>query len=62
MEICPDMICITQLLCKRINKTGGSALLIDYGHEGEKGDTFRVSQSLCIFHLTSFSIISCNLL
>ncbi|CAH8496434.1 unnamed protein product [Schistosoma intercalatum] len=41
VEICPDMICITRLLCKRINKTGGSALLIDYGHEGEKGDTFR---------------------
>ncbi|CAH8486544.1 unnamed protein product [Schistosoma turkestanicum] len=41
VEICPDMICLTQLLCKRINETGGAALLVDYGHEGEKGDTFR---------------------
>ncbi|VDQ04813.1 unnamed protein product [Trichobilharzia regenti] len=43
VEICPDMLCLTQVLCKRISQTGGAALLIDYGHEGEKGDTFRVS-------------------
>ncbi|CAH8838796.1 unnamed protein product [Trichobilharzia szidati] len=41
VEICPDMMCLTQVLCKRISQTGGAALLIDYGHEGEKGDTFR---------------------
>nr|CAH8839000.1 unnamed protein product [Trichobilharzia regenti] len=41
VEICPDMLCLTQVLCKRISQTGGAALLIDYGHEGEKGDTFR---------------------
>ncbi|KAK4469596.1 hypothetical protein MN116_007132 [Schistosoma mekongi] len=41
VEICPDMICLTQLLSKRIYEMGGAALLIDYGHEGEKGDTFR---------------------
>ncbi|CAH8494638.1 unnamed protein product [Heterobilharzia americana] len=41
VEICPEMLCLTQVLCKRISENGGAALLIDYGHEGEKGDTFR---------------------
>lgn len=30
-------------MADRIEKDGGFALIMDYGHSGEKGDTFRVS-------------------
>ena len=32
-----------QAMCKHLTAYGGSALIGDYGHWGEKGDTFRVS-------------------
>jgi hypothetical protein len=32
-----------QAMCKHLTTYGGSALIGDYGHWGENGDTFRVS-------------------
>lgn len=34
---------IIDAMADRIEKDGGFALIMDYGHSGEKGDTFRVS-------------------
>jgi len=44
-----------QSMCKHLTTYGGSALIGDYGHWGEKGDTFRV----CIYlgRLTPLNII-----
>lgn len=42
LEISPDSALIIQSLSKRIVEDGGCALIADYGHSGEKGDTFRV--------------------
>ena len=33
---------MVQALSQRISEDGGCALIADYGHDGEKGDTFRV--------------------
>ena len=43
MEVCPDAGVIIQELAQRISLTGGAALIADYGHDGTKTDTFRVS-------------------
>ena len=37
-----------QTLCKYISTHGGAALIGDYGHWGEKEDTFRVGISLSL--------------
>lgn len=43
MEVCPEAgVLILRLAC-RIEKDGGAALIADYGHDGTKTDTFRVS-------------------
>jgi len=41
-EISPMTGIIVQQMAEFINTNGGSALLADYGHDGEKTDTFRV--------------------
>ena len=43
VEICPDAGLIAQQIATRLEGNGGIALIIDYGHEGEVCDTFRVS-------------------
>ena len=48
MEISPDSAQVVQALSERISEDGGCALIADYGHNGEKGDTFRVIQSSLI--------------
>lgn len=40
-EICPDAGLIGQQIAARLEKSGGTALIIDYGHEGDSNDTFR---------------------
>jgi len=41
IEVCPGAALTVQEMCRRIRAAGGMALLADYGHTGEKGDTFR---------------------
>lgn len=42
LEISPRTLGIARQLATRVDVHGGIALIADYGHEGEKGDTFRV--------------------
>ncbi|XP_067901414.1 protein arginine methyltransferase NDUFAF7, mitochondrial isoform X2 [Heterodontus francisci] len=41
LEICPEAGVIIQSLASRITEDGGAALIVDYGHNGTKTDTFR---------------------
>ncbi|XP_059483598.1 protein arginine methyltransferase NDUFAF7, mitochondrial [Neocloeon triangulifer] len=41
LEICPSAGALLQNLADRFTEDGGFLLLADYGHNGEKGDTFR---------------------
>ncbi|XP_073672820.1 protein arginine methyltransferase NDUFAF7, mitochondrial isoform X1 [Garra rufa] len=41
VEVCPDGGVIVQKLASRIAEDGGAALIVDYGHDGTKTDTFR---------------------
>ncbi|KAJ6664750.1 hypothetical protein lerEdw1_006323 [Lerista edwardsae] len=41
VEVCPDAGIIIQKLAHNIEKNGGAALIVDYGHDGTKTDTFR---------------------
>ena len=43
IEVSPVSGMITQEIASNIDKHGGFALIADYGHHGEKEDTFRVS-------------------
>lgn len=43
MEVCPEAGVIAQQLAQRLEEDGGIALIADYGHTGDKTDTFRVS-------------------
>ena len=40
--MCPEAGILIQKICKRMKEDGGITLVIDYGHDGEKTDTFRV--------------------
>ncbi|KAA3673619.1 NADH dehydrogenase [ubiquinone] 1 alpha subcomplex assembly factor 7 [Paragonimus westermani] len=41
VEVCPRALVLIDDLCQRLTKTPSAALLIDYGHLGEKGNTLR---------------------
>jgi len=41
LEVSPQSLVTTQEMAARIHQDGGIGLIIDYGHEGEKTDTFR---------------------
>uniref|UniRef100_A0A8C5SDC4 Protein arginine methyltransferase NDUFAF7 n=1 Tax=Laticauda laticaudata TaxID=8630 RepID=A0A8C5SDC4_LATLA len=41
VEVCPDAGVIIQKLASHVENNGGAALIIDYGHDGTKTDTFR---------------------
>ncbi|XP_063289373.1 protein arginine methyltransferase NDUFAF7, mitochondrial [Pelobates fuscus] len=41
VEVCPSAAVITQKLAHQIDRHGGAALIADYGHFGDKTDTFR---------------------
>ncbi|XP_046970965.1 protein arginine methyltransferase NDUFAF7 homolog, mitochondrial [Vanessa cardui] len=41
LEISPRALGIARQLATRVDQYGGLALIADYGHNGEKGDTFR---------------------
>lgn len=41
LEVCPEAGVIMNDLAQRIEKNGGAALIIDYGHNGTETDTFR---------------------
>ena len=43
MEVCPQAGIVVTEIADRIAKYHGFALIADYGHTGEKTDTFRVS-------------------
>ncbi|TRY62882.1 hypothetical protein TCAL_00350 [Tigriopus californicus] len=40
-EICPLAGMYTQLMSDKVDQFGGAALIADYGHNGDKGDTLR---------------------
>ncbi|RXM36096.1 NADH dehydrogenase [ubiquinone] complex I, assembly factor 7 [Acipenser ruthenus] len=41
VEVCPEGGVLVQRLTNRISEDGGAALIADYGHAGDKTDTFR---------------------
>ncbi|XP_041468955.1 protein arginine methyltransferase NDUFAF7, mitochondrial-like isoform X1 [Lytechinus variegatus] len=41
VEVCPTAAVIVQEMAGRIYSDGGMALIVDYGHDGTKTDTFR---------------------
>lgn len=41
VEVCAEAGVIVQKLASRIAEDGGAALIVDYGHDGTKTDTFR---------------------
>ncbi|GBP60018.1 Protein arginine methyltransferase NDUFAF7 homolog, mitochondrial [Eumeta japonica] len=41
LEVSVKSLSIARQLAQRVDENGGIALIVDYGHEGEKGDTFR---------------------
>ena len=43
LEVSPESAIVVKTLSTRIAEDGGFALIADYGHDGEKGDTFRVN-------------------
>ena len=47
VEVCPIAGVIVQEMADRIYNDGGLSLIVDYGHDGTKTDTFRVN---CLFH------------
>ena len=47
VEIAPEGGVIAEELTQRIKEDGGFALVADYGHNGDKSDTFRVSTTDC---------------
>lgn len=42
IEVSPESGTMVQKISQRVSNHGGRALIIDYGHEGTKTDTFRV--------------------
>lgn len=46
IEVSPDAARYMEAIAKRLNEYNGSALVIDYGHDGQGGDTFRVPSPL----------------
>lgn len=46
MEISPETGTIAKYISELLYEEGGFSLFIDYGHSGEKTDTFRVSRNL----------------
>ena len=53
VELCPEAGVIVQEIATRLHDDGGFALLADYGHMGEKSDTFRVMPRLiCVLMLS----------
>ena len=49
LEVSPESAVVVKTLSTRIAKDGGVALIADYGHDGEKGDTFRVNIGFDLF-------------
>ncbi|KAF7256717.1 hypothetical protein EG68_06322 [Paragonimus skrjabini miyazakii] len=41
VEVCPRALVLMDELCQRLTETPSAALIIDYGHLGEKGNTLR---------------------
>lgn len=63
MEVCPEGGVIVQKLANRIADDGGAALIVDYGHDGTKTDTFRVSAMIVIsLRLSLILFIGCNII
>ncbi|XP_071962536.1 protein arginine methyltransferase NDUFAF7, mitochondrial-like isoform X2 [Antedon mediterranea] len=53
VEICPEAGVIVQDIVQRITEDGGSALIADYGHDGEKQDTLRAFKEHKLFDILS---------
>lgn len=57
VEISPESDLIARHIAERIENFGGFGLIMDYGHLGEKEDTFRVSNEfLSMFSIETFLI------
>lgn len=42
VEVCPEAGVIVNYISELLHEEGGFSLFVDYGHSGEKTDTFRV--------------------
>lgn len=42
VEVCPEGGVIAKYISELLYEEGGFSLFVDYGHSGEKTDTFRV--------------------
>ncbi|KAM5164903.1 protein arginine methyltransferase NDUFAF7, mitochondrial isoform 2-T2 [Mantella aurantiaca] len=51
VEVCPEAAIIIQKLASQLKKYGGAALVADYGHSGDKEDTFRGFRSHQLHHV-----------
>lgn len=49
VEISPQRTVMMQTICTHLSKYGGTALIGDYGHWGEKEDTLRVEDLLELY-------------
>lgn len=52
VEVSPEATVLMGEVATRLEQAGGAMLIIDYGHNGTKGDTFRVRRHLgsdCLF-------------
>jgi NADH dehydrogenase [ubiquinone] 1 alpha subcomplex assembly factor 7 len=55
VEVCAESGVILEHLATRLEEDGGFALFADYGHDGRKTDTFRVSFAFLYTILNSFN-------
>lgn len=61
VEVCPGSGVIVKHIADRLEKDGGFALIVDYGHDGEKTDTFRVKRSCLLTRLRNDCAVMSNL-
>ena len=50
LEMSPECVTISNTIASKLEKYGGAALIIDYGHDGTLHDTFRV-RFYCKLHV-----------
>jgi SAM-dependent MidA family methyltransferase len=74
VEVCAEAAVVMEELAERLSDDGGMALIADYGHTGDKSDTFRVRvlvllisyalYLLCdiVMHCTCYVTLLCTVL
>ncbi len=60
IEVSPESFQIAQQIAKRLADKGGSALLIDYGHDKMCSDSLRASFYICLLYIYIRKSINTN--